>query len=168
MPILSTARLTVREITLDDAAFIVELLNDPDFVRFVGDREVRDVAQARAYLERGALAHFARHGFGGYVARLQSDGTPVGMCSLLRRDTLPDVDIGYAFLAQYRGQGYALEASREILRHAREDLGIARVIAITTVDHDRSANLLEKLGLSFERMIEMEGDTEPLRLFGIG
>ncbi|MGH8721280.1 MAG: GNAT family N-acetyltransferase [Burkholderiales bacterium] len=85
------------------------------------------------------------------------------MCGVLKRDALPDPDIGFSFLPEHWSQGYALESARAVMRHAREVLGLGRIVAITTKDNEPSIRLLEKLGFRFERMIPM-GDEE-LRLF---
>jgi RimJ/RimL family protein N-acetyltransferase len=137
-PLLRTPRLTVRPFTLADAAFIVELLNDPDWLRHIGDRKVRTLDEARSYLREGPQAAQARHGFALWaVRRLEDDpeGTPIGMCGLVRRDGLDDVDLGYAFLPAARGRGHAREAAAAVLAHAFGALGLPRVVAITSVDN---------------------------------
>lgn len=146
----TTARLALTEFTTTDAAFIVRLLNDPDWIRFIGDRNVRSEDDARAYLECGPLAMYARNGFGLWRVTRRDDGMPVGMCGLIKRDTLPDVDVGFAFLPAYRGQGYAVEAATAALALAAERYGLARVIAIVSPDNERSRRLLTKLGMTFE------------------
>jgi RimJ/RimL family protein N-acetyltransferase len=163
--ILETPRLTLRQLSLDDAAFALELLNEPGWLRFIGDRGVRNLEDARNYLRLGPMASYERFGFGLYLASLKEHATPVGMCGLLKRDTLPDVDIGFAFLQRYWGRGYAHEAAAATLRHGRSTLGLTRVVAITTVDNDSSAKVLERIGMRFETMVSMSDAEPPLRLF---
>ena len=162
---LRTARLILRELDVDDAAFILSLLNDAEFLRHIGDRGVHTLEQARAYIVAGAMASYRQHGFGLWAVRLAEAADCIGICGLIRRDTLEDVDIGYAFLPAWRGQGYALEAAQACMALARQDFGLRRVVAITALDNPASARVLEKIGLRFERLIRVSGDAEELRLF---
>jgi RimJ/RimL family protein N-acetyltransferase len=164
MSSLATARLVIRDLSQADAAFILELMNDPDFIAFIGDKGVRDLAGAEKYLREGPLASYARHGFGLWEVTLP-DGTPVGTCGLLKRDFLAHPDLGYAFLARYRGLGYAHEAAAAVLRHARERLGITTLHAITAAQNPGSVKLLGKLGFAFVQFIQQPGYEEPSRLF---
>ncbi len=164
-PALRTARLELRPLTPGDAPFLLRILNDPDFVRFVGDRGVRTVEQAGEYLRERMLEPFARDGYGQFLVRVAATGEAAGTCGLLKRDALDDVDLGFAFLPAFRGRGYAREAAAAVLEHARDDLGIPRVVAITAPDNDRSARLLEQLGLRFERTVQLEPGGTALRLF---
>jgi ribosomal-protein-alanine N-acetyltransferase len=159
---LATRRLVLRRFVEDDAPFVRSLVNEPSWVRFIGDRGVRTVDDARAYLTNGPIAMYARHGFGLYLVALE-DGTPIGMCGILKRDTLEDVDIGFALLPAYWGQGYAREAAEAVLVHAHQDFGLTRIVAITSLDNDPSIALLGKLGFQFERTIVLSG--EELKLF---
>jgi [ribosomal protein S5]-alanine N-acetyltransferase len=143
---LHTRRLSLRHFTLDDADFVVELVNDPDWIRNIGDRNVRTVEDARAYLERGPLALYERHGFGLYLVSLLATGERIGMCGLVKRDGLEHVDIGFAFLPAWRGRGFAEESARAVLAHARE-LGVGKVVAIVSPDNRPSIRLLEKIGM---------------------
>ena len=165
--VCETDRLALRRFTLEDAAFVLELLNEPGWLRFIGDRNVRTLEDARAYLERGSIGHYARRGYGFYRVELKATGEPVGMSGLIKRDALDDVDIGFAQLARHAGRGYAQEAAAEVVRHAREDVGLARLVAITTPDNVRSISLLEKLGMRFERTIRLSDDEAELRLYGM-
>jgi RimJ/RimL family protein N-acetyltransferase len=151
--------------TLDDAPFIVELLNDADFVRFIGDKGVRTLDDARGYISNGALASYDRHGFGLFVVVLKDSETPIGICGFVKRDTLPDCDIGYALLPQFRGQGYLVESATAVMAYGRQVLGIPRVLGITNPDNERSISVLEKLGLRFERLIQLSSDAAPIRLY---
>jgi len=163
--VVETDRLVLRRVTLADAPFILELLNDPDWLRFIGDKGVRTLEDARGYIETGPLASYARHGFGLYVVARKTDPAPIGLCGLVKRDVLPDVDVGYAFLPQHRGSGYAHEAAAAVLRFARNEVGLARIAAITNSENERSIRVLEKLGLSFERMIRLAPDSPEIRYF---
>ena len=163
MTVIETARLRLREFTPEDAAFVLRLLNEPSFLRYIGDRGVRSLDDAKRYIADGPVAGYARFGYGLMRVERKSDGATVGMCGVLKRDTLPDPDIGFSFLPEHWSQGYALESARAVMRHARESLGLGRIVAITTRDNEPSMRLLEKLGFRFERMIPM-GDEE-LRLF---
>jgi ribosomal-protein-alanine N-acetyltransferase len=159
-PLLRTARLTVRPFTAVDAAFIVELLNDPGWLRHIGDRKVRTLDDAHAYLRDGPLAAQERHGFALWAVRRlvdEPDGKPIGMCGLLRREGLDDVDIGYAFLPGSRGQGFAREAAAAVLSHGFGPLGLARIVAITGVDNTASGRVLEAIGMRFERRLRVPG-----------
>lgn len=165
MTVLETSRLTLRLIAAEDAAFILQLLNEPSFLRFIGDRGVRNLDDARAYIENGPVASYARYGFGLWLAQLREGGTPIGMCGLLKRDTLDDADIGFAYLPAYWGQGYALEAAAAVMAHGRHALGIARIVAIVSPDNAASIRLLEKIGLTFERQLDLNGDGRETSLF---
>lgn len=163
---LQTERLTLRHLHQDDAPFIVELLNDPSWLKYIGDRGVRTLDDARGYIRSGPLDMYARCGHGLYAVVDKASGAPMGMCGLIKRETLEDVDIGFAFLPRYCGHGYAYEAAVATMRQARDDLGLQRVVAITARDNAASIRLLEKLGFRFERMIRLAEDADFLRLFG--
>jgi ribosomal-protein-alanine N-acetyltransferase len=165
LPELETPRLTLRRLEFDDAAFLVDLLNQPSFIANIGDRGVRSVEDAHRYLREGPMAMYEQFGFGlWHVAR--KDGVAVGMCGLLKRDNLPDVDVGYAFLPQFWGQGLAFEAADATLRHAARKFGLARVIGVVSEGNAGSIRVLEKLGMSFERMVSMREGEAPVRLYG--
>ena len=163
MTVLETGRLALREFTADDAAFVLRLVNEPSFLRYIGDRGVRNLDDARRYIADGPVAGFAKHGHGLMRVDRKEDGATVGMCGVLKRDALPEPDIGFSFLPEYWSQGYALESASAVMRHARGTLGLGRILAITTRDNGPSMRLLDKLGFRFERMIAF-GDEE-LRLF---
>jgi ribosomal-protein-alanine N-acetyltransferase len=163
--IATTARLRLRELVQDDAAFMVELLNQPDFLRFIGDRGVRDVDQARTYLREGPIASYVRHGMGMYVVEPREGGAPIGLCGLVVRDGLPGPDIGFAFLPQFYGQGYAFEAASATLALARDALALPRVLAIVSPDNARSITLLRRLGLREAGTIRLPGKHEDIALF---
>lgn len=163
--VLETDRLTLRRLSTDDAPFIVELLNEPSFLRYIGDKGVRTEADACRYLEAGPLASYERFGFGLYQVDLKESGEPIGMCGLLKRDWLQDADIGFAFLPQFWAKGYAFEAATGVLVHARDALGLERVVAITSPDNVASMALLAKLGFRFERMAHASEKETEVRLF---
>jgi RimJ/RimL family protein N-acetyltransferase len=167
MRTLETERLVLRPLTPDDAEFMLELLTDPSWLRFIGDRGVRTVEDARVYIQNGPMGMYERHGFGPLAAVSRETGEAMGTCGLIRRDGLDDVDIGYAFLPRFWGRGYAIEAARAVLASARDVPGLDRVVAITTPDNESSARLLERLGLRFERFVRIADDGEELRLFAI-
>jgi RimJ/RimL family protein N-acetyltransferase len=144
--VLETQRLVVRRFSLEDAAFAFELVNDPAWLQYIGDRNVRSLEDARAYLRKGALDMYERVGFGMYVVTLKSSGESIGTCGLIKRESLDDVDIGFAFLPQFRGQGYALESAAAVLDHGKRALGLKRIVAIVSPANHRSVAILEKIG----------------------
>jgi len=160
---MATARLHLRELTPDDAPFLLALLNDPDWIRNIGDRGVRSVDAARDYAVKGPIAMYANRGFGLWMVETR-DGTPTGMCGLIKRDTLEDVDIGFAFLPEFRGKGYAFEAATASLAVAAK-LGMKRVVGIVSFHNADSIALLVKLGFAFERPIRMPNDSEDIALY---
>lgn len=160
---LDTERLELHPFADGDADFVLRLLNEPSFLRYIGDRGVHDLESARRYIADGPVESYARYGHGLMRVVRKADGVAVGMCGVLKRDTLPDPDIGFSFFPDYWSQGYALESARAVMQHAREVLGIGRILAITTRDNGPSMRLLDRLGYRFDRMIQM-GDEE-LRLF---
>ncbi len=163
--VATTPRLAIRPFTLDDAAFIVELLNDPDWLRFIGDRQVRSADDARDWLCNGPLASQARHSFALWAVVRHSDGATVGMCGLVRRDGLDDVDLGYAFLPTARGQGLAREAATAVLAHAFEAVRLQRVVAVTNPDNVASRRVLEAIGMRFERRLRLPAHDDDSLLY---
>jgi RimJ/RimL family protein N-acetyltransferase len=166
LKVIETERLVLRRLNADDAEFIVKLLNQPSFLRFIGDKEVRNNVDAVRYIQTGPVASYERFGFGLYLVELRETKVPIGMCGLLKRDSLPDIDIGFAFLPDYWSQGYAFESAAAVLSYGRKVLGLERIVAITSLDNDASIKLLEKLGLKFERLIKLSPDDSEVRLFG--
>jgi RimJ/RimL family protein N-acetyltransferase len=164
--VLETQRLIVRRFSLEDAAFALELVNDPAWLQYIGDRKVRTLADARAYLRKGALDMYDRVGFGMFVVTLKSSGEPIGTCGLIKRDSLDDVDIGFAFLPGFRGQGFALESAAAVLDYGRRSLGLTRIVAIVSPANRRSIAILEKIGLKYERMMKLPGEDEEISLYG--
>jgi len=160
---LETERLLLGEFNAEDADFVLRLVNEPAFLRFIGDRGVRTLDDARRYIADGPVASYARHGHGLMRVVRKADGVAIGMCGVLRRDTLPDPDIGFSFFPEFWSQGYALEAARAVMHDARSTLGLARILAVTTKDNEPSMRLLGRLGFRFERMVSL--GSEELRLF---
>lgn len=164
LTVLETARLRLRQFTPDDAAFVLELLNEPSWLRFIGDRGVRTLDDARAYIEQGPRVMFARHGFSLLLVERKADGAALGMCGLIQRDTLEVPDIGYGFLPRAWGQGYAREAAAAVLAYGHSTLGLPRILAITDPDNVASIKLLEGLGMRFIELIPYD-DGGVSRLF---
>ena len=176
--ILETERLRLREFTPDDCDFIIALLNSPGWLQFIGDRNVRNHEQAIHYLENGPLKNYQVNGYGLYMVEKKNSveesatavsytgkpatATAVGMCGILNRDTLDCPDIGFAFLPDFSGMGYALEIARATLVYAKEKLGLPKIAAITLPGNVRSIRLLEKLGLNFRNTIRSAKDEELL------
>ena len=161
MTLLETERLILRELTFDDAPFILTLLNDPSFLRYINDKNVRNIEDARQYMLNGPMASYARNGFGLYLVQLKDTAVPIGLSGLVKREELPDADIGFAFLPDYWGKGFAFESACAVMSDARERLGLNRVLAIVMPDNDASIKLLEKLGMRFER------DKDDVQVFAI-
>jgi RimJ/RimL family protein N-acetyltransferase len=163
MTVLETERLLLRRFTANDAQFILTLLNEPSFLRYIGDKKVRTLADAEQYILNGPVASYERNSFGLYVMELRESHTPIGMCGLLKREELLDPDIGFALLPGFWNQGFAFEAAFAVLNDASESLRLPRILAITSLDNDASIKLLERLGFTFERVVMKDG--EQLRLF---
>ena len=165
--VLETPRLVVRRMTApDDVGFVLRLLNDPGFLEHIGDKGVRTEEDAERYIDEGPGTSYRRFGYGLYAVVCKASGDSLGICGLVKRESLDDVDIGYAFLPESRGQGYALEAATAVMHHARDTFGLRRVVALTNPRNERSIRLLEKLGLRLERTIVLAGETRVTLLFG--
>jgi RimJ/RimL family protein N-acetyltransferase len=153
--VCESARLVMRRVRGDDAAFIFALLNDPDWIRYIGDKNIRTHDDARRYIDATLIAMTARNGFGLDVVVRKADGVPIGLCGLIKRDALEDVDVGFAFLPAFRGEGYAREAAAAALAYGASAFGLRRVAAITSTGNARSIHLLESLGFTFQSVIEL-------------
>ena len=165
MTVLETERLSLRRFTIADAQFIVTLLNDPSFLRYIGDKKVRSLEDAEQYILNGPVASYARNGFGLYLVELREPQTPIGMCGLIKREELPDPDIGFALLPDFCNKGLAFEAATAVLKDARERFKFECILAITTPDNQASIKLLQRLGFRFERLMKLSADREQVRLF---
>ena len=165
MNVTQTERLILRHLTKEDAEFIVELLNEPDWIKYIGDRGIRTVEAAKQYVLEGPMTMYAEHGIGLYLIELKEQAVPIGLCGLLHRDFLKDVDLGFAVLSKYWGRGYAYEAAKATLDYGFEDLGYRRIVGFTSLDNEKSANLLQKLGMKDEGTIKYASTAEKVRLF---
>jgi RimJ/RimL family protein N-acetyltransferase len=163
--VLETERLVLRQLSTGDAPFILELLNQPSFLQYIGDRGVRNLDDAREYILKGPVDSYDRLGFGLYLTARKQDGVPIGICGLVKREGLDDVDIGYAFLPAYWSKGYASEAAAAVLDYAKTVLRLQRIVAITSPDNQSSIKLLQKLGMRFDKMIRLSEDDHEVQLF---
>jgi len=163
----STARLHLPRLTLDDAPLMLTIWNDPDFVRYVGDRGIRTLEEAKAALEEGVLRLYPKHGYGPYRMVLKDTMESIGICGLFRRESLDDPDLGFAVLPGYRRRGYVFEAARSVVAFAREQLKLPRLTAIVSPDNAASVALIERLGLEFEKMHRLAGDSDEVALYGM-
>jgi len=166
MHVLSTERLELRWLAAEDADFIVELMNDPDWLRYIGDRGIRSADDARDYIATGPVSMYSSLGFGLYAVELRESGTAIGICGLIGRDWLEGVDVGFAFLPRFRGMGYAHEAAAATVEYARNTLGLDRVLGIVSPDNHGSVRLLEKLGMTLERMAMPPAEAREVCIFG--
>lgn len=167
MNIIETERLFLRELNTGDAEFILELINEPGWIKNIGDRGIREIEGAIEYIQKGPAASYEKNGFGLWLVGLKETNEPIGMCGLIKRETLADIDIGFAFLERFWGKGFAIEAASAVMDFARSNLGLKRIVAITVSENLGSIKVLEKLGMRFERMMLMPGETEELKLFAI-
>lgn len=165
MRILETDRLILRQFSTEDAEFILELVNEPSFIQNIGDRGVRTLEDARAYILRVAISSYEKNGFGLCLVELKDSGQAIGMCGLIKRDGLEDVDIGYAFLPKFWSKGYAREAALAVKDYARDVIGLKRLVAITDPENQGSIRVLEKIGLKYEKMVRLSEDDIELKLF---
>jgi [ribosomal protein S5]-alanine N-acetyltransferase len=166
--VIETKRLSLRHVHDSDAPFILELLTDKDFLVNVGDRGVHDLSSARRYIEEGPLASYRSYGFGLYLAELRSTTLALGLCGLLRRDSHPDVELGFALLPRARGFGYALEAVQGTMKFATHVLGLKRIVAIAAPHNQASIRILQRVGLRFERIVQWTRNGEDSRLYVYG
>ena len=164
MNILETERLALRQFTAEDAPFILTLVNEPSFIRNIGDRGVRSLEDAQRYIETGPVSSYARNGFGLYLVQLKESGESIGMCGLIKRPALDDVDIGYAFLPAFWSKGYAVESALAVKEQARS-LNLQRLVAIVDPANNGSIRVLEKIGMQFEKMMQLSADDIELKLF---
>ncbi|EFV79665.1 ribosomal-protein-alanine acetyltransferase [Bacillus sp. 2_A_57_CT2] len=163
MKVLETDRLILRWLTPDDAAFILELLNEPSWIRFIGDKGVRTLEDAKNYIVSGPMKMYSQMGFGLFMVERKEGSLPIGMCGLIKRDTLDNVDIGFAFLSTYQTQGYGFESASATLKYGHEEQDLKRILAITSLENQASSGLLEKIGMKYEGTIIL--DKEKLKLF---
>jgi RimJ/RimL family protein N-acetyltransferase len=173
MTVIETERLLLREMELSDAAFILELLNEDGFRRFIGDKGVRTLGDAMEYIRQGPIDSYARYGFGLYATCLRTEawgggyGPTIGMCGLVRRDGLDDADVGFAFLSRHWSKGYAAESAAAVVAYGMQALKLPRILAITAPDNWASIAVVERIGLRFQRLIRLMDDGPELKLFGV-
>ena len=167
MKILETNRLILRKAFSEDSTFFLALLNEPSFIQNIGDRGVRTLDDASIYIQERLIASYEKHGFGMYVVLLKKTDEPVGVCGLVKRQGLEDVDIGYAFLPKYWSMGYATESAFAIIDYAKNTIGLKRLVGITDPKNSGSAKVLEKIGLKFEKMVRLPDDTSDLSLYTV-
>ena len=165
MKVLETERLVLRWLTVDDAEFILELVNEPSWLQFIGDKGVRTLEDAREYILRGPIEMYGRMGFGLYLTELKEGGIPIGICGLIKRESLEDVDIGFAFLPRFWGHGYAREAASAVMTCGEREFGLNRIVAVTSPGNHSSIKLLEKIGFTFEQMVRLSADAPEINLF---
>lgn len=166
-PLISTDRLFIRKFDLNDAEFIYQLLNSEAWIKYIGNRNIRNLEDARNYIANSPLYFYQKFGFGPYLVALKDRYEPIGMCSLIKRDTLNDVDLGFAFLDPFIGKGYAYEASKAIIEFSEKTLALKKLVAIALPDNTASLKLLEKLGFRYQNNIQFPNETEELMLFSL-
>jgi [ribosomal protein S5]-alanine N-acetyltransferase len=165
--LIETERLAIRHLGAGDEEFILELLNQPSFIRNIADRNVRSLEDAAAYIQNGPVASYERFGFGLFLVSLKESAVRIGICGLLKRDALEDVDIGFAYLERFWGQGYALEAARAVMEYGWKIVGLKRIVGITAPHNEASMSLLHKLGMRFEGTVRLPGSSGDTKLFGM-
>lgn len=166
-PLIETPRLVLRRISTGDADFILGLLNEPSFIRNIGDRGVRTRDAACAYISERLASSYEAHGYGLYLVESREAQAAIGICGFVKREVLEHADIGFAFLERSWSRGYAHEAAAAVMDYGRSTLGFGRILGITTSGNRSSVRLLEKLGLRFERLVQLPGLEEPRRLFSV-
>jgi RimJ/RimL family protein N-acetyltransferase len=167
MIVLETERLQLCRLSFDYCEFIVELVNEPSFKRYIGDKNVNSQDEARRYLREGPIGNYEQFGYGLFLVNLRDTETPAGICGLVRREEFEDPDIGFAFLKRYRENGYASESAKAVLEYGFETLELRRIIALADPDNEPSLRLLEKLGFAYEREVRMSEDDHDINLFSI-
>jgi RimJ/RimL family protein N-acetyltransferase len=153
--ILTTNRLRLRHARLTDAAAMLLLVNEPEFLQNIGDKQVRNLTQAEQYLQNGAIASYQQHGFGLYLVERLSDNATLGLCGLVQRDYLPQPDVGYALFKEYSGQGYVSEAALAVVAYARNSLNLQKLCAIVSPDNLASKRILAKVGMQAAGQIQL-------------
>jgi ribosomal-protein-alanine N-acetyltransferase len=168
MLVAQSSRLRLRHIEMDDAEFIMGLLNDPDFLKFVGDKNARDLDSTQDYIQQGPVASYENFGFGLYLVELIDGAEPIGICGLLKRTFIEYVELGFALMPGYRGHGYAFEAAQATIEYARNTLDLPQIVAISASDNLRSIKLLERLGMQFDKMMALPVTEKEVKLLKLG
>jgi RimJ/RimL family protein N-acetyltransferase len=167
MTVLETDRLLLTRLSYDHCEFIVELVNEPSFKRFIGDKDVNSLQDARRYLAEGPIGLYERFGYGMFLVTVKDSDTPAGICGLLKREGFDDPDLGFAFLKRFRNLGFATESAQAVLKHGFEDLGLRRIIAMADPENEPSVSLLHKLGFEYERKARMPEDDHDINLYAL-
>lgn len=167
MSIIETERLQLYKVSLDDTPFIVELLNEPSFLKYIGDKGIRTAEDAVKYIKKEFLGSYEQRGYGLLLVKLKDGNVPIGICGIKKRDSLDLPEIGYAFLSKYRSMGYATESARAAIDYARKEIGLKRVAAITTPENEASIRVLEKIGFHFEKMVDLPDFETKTKLFAV-
>lgn len=162
--ILETNRLSLREFDLNDSEFIINLVNAPNWLKFIGNKSIKTTEDAISYLENGPIKSYMENGFGLWLTQLKDSNVPIGMCGLINRETLENVDIGFAILPEYCGSGYGFEMANATMNYAKNSLGLEKIVAITDSSNIASINLLNKIGLYFEKTLKLS-DTDSVIVF---
>ncbi|CAG9607564.1 GNAT family N-acetyltransferase [Pseudoneobacillus rhizosphaerae] len=165
MTLIDTNRLVIRKITEQDFHFIFRLLNEPSWIKYIGDKGIKTETDAKNYIQTGPLQMYKDFGFGLFLVTLKENAVPIGLCGLIKRPSLENIDLGYAFLPEYTGKGYAFEATKAVIQYGKEQLSIDKIVAITTIDNLNSEKVLLKLGFSFDSLIKENNASEELKLF---
>jgi RimJ/RimL family protein N-acetyltransferase len=164
MIVLRTQRLVLRELTLDDASFMLGLLNEPSFLSNIGDKGVRTIEEARKFLLEGPIASYRRNGFGHYMVELREQ-QPIGTCGLINREFIGEIDVGFALLPAFWSHGYASEAATAVMEYGRTTLGIKRIVAVVSPHNTASIRVLEKLGLRYSGPTQLAADGDVIDLY---
>lgn len=167
MKILDTNRLTLRQVSLEDAEFIFRLLNEPSWLQYIGDKNIKTLNDAKNYIRNVLMKMYSQRGLGLFLVERKSDQAAIGLCGLIKRQELEDVDLGFAFLSKYWGKGYAMESTLAIVDYGRRVHRLSTVVAITLPNNDRSINLLKKLGFKFKQTMHLGSSTEKLELYSM-
>lgn len=167
MILFETERLVLRKLHLGDAEFILRLLNEPSWLQYIGDRNVHSIEDAQRYLTDSTLAMYERYGFGLFLAETIDKQEPIGLCGLIKRESLEDVDVGFAFLPEFWSQGYAFEAAEATVAYGMATHHLSRIVAITLENNAPCIRLLQKLGFCSEKSILLAGDSEVLQLYSM-
>jgi len=165
MIVLETERLVLARLSYDDCDFIVELLNEPGFQQYIGDKMVRSRDDAREYLRKGPVGSYERHGFGMFMVRNRNNNAPIGICGLVQREEFAAPDVGFAFLKRFWANGYAVEAATAVLEYGKNILQLPRIIAMVDPENEASVRLVEKLGLTFDGMVRMPGESHDINRY---
>jgi ribosomal-protein-alanine N-acetyltransferase len=165
MTVIETGRLRLRHLALDDAPFMLKLLNDTSFLANIGDKGIRTLEEARQFLLDSHIASYARHGYGHYMVEIRDTDEAIGTCGLINRSFIGEIDIGFAYLPAYWSRGYATEAARAVMDHAQRILGIEGIVAVVSPHNRGSIRVLEKLGLQLAGPTRLAPDGEWIHLY---